>query len=304
MRILVTGATGFVGSRLVKALEKKGHTVIGFSSKRGNLLTGEGLSNIRSKRFDVVYHLAAELDETAPQLWETNVEGTRNLLEVCKRRDIQRFILLNPIGVLGKATHPLREDDPYNPLTRYEKSKAEAERIVMDYRLKHQIPYTIIRSTIIYGPNPFWRQIFKAAKENYPMIGKGENQFHLVYVDDVIQFLLLALKPEAQNQIYNLAGPDSHSYRETYKLICKTIHKRFPSKSVAPIAAKAAGIAYLARAKLNGEKPNITLLPSSIDRLLRNRIVDISKAGGLGYKPKYSLERGLLKTAKELKVNT
>ena len=302
MRILVTGATGFVGSRLVKALEKKGHTVIGFGSKDGNLLTEGGLANIRSKRFDVVYHLAAELDETSPRLWEMNVEGTRNLLEICKRREIRRFILLNPIGVLGSATRPLREDDPYNPFTRYEKSKTEAERIVMDYRLKHQIPYTIVRSTIIYGPNRFWSQIFEAAKQGYPMIGKGNNQFHLVYVDDVVQFLLLALKPEAQNQIYNLAGPDSHSYRDTYKLICKAIHKRFPQKSINPIAAKAAGIAYLARAKLKGGKPNVTLLPSSIDRLLRNRIVDISKAESIGYRPRYPLEKGLLKTAKELGI--
>ncbi len=300
MRILVTGATGFVGSRLVKALEKKGHTVIGFGSKGGNLLTEEGLSNIRSKRFDAVYHLAAELDETSPALWDANVEGTRNLLEICKRRGIYRFVLLSTIGVLGNAAHPLREDDPYNPFTRYEKSKAEAERIVMDYRLKHQIPYTIVRSTIIYGPNRFWKQIFEAAKQGYPMIGKGDNQFHLVYVDDVVQFLLLALKPEAQNQIYNLAGPDTYSYRGTYKLICKAIHRRFPSKAVSPIAAKAAGIAYLAKAKLKGERPNVTLLPSSIDRLLRNRIVDISKAKAIGYSPKYPLEKGLLKTAKEL----
>lgn len=300
MRILVTGATGFVGSRLVKALEKKGHTILGFGSSDGNLLTEEGLANIRSKRFDAVYHLAAELDETSPQLWEANVEGTRNLLEICKRREIRRFILLNPIGVLGDARHPLREDDPYNPKTRYEKSKAEAERLVMDYRLKHQLPYTIIRSTIIYGPNRFWRQIFDAAREGYPMIGKGENQFHLIYIDDAVQFLLLALKPEAQNQIYNLAGPDVHSYRDTYRLICKTIHRRFPSKTISPIAAKAAGIAYLARSKLRGEAPNITLLPSSIDRLIRNRIVDISKAKSLGYRPRYPLEKGLLKTAKEL----
>lgn len=300
MRILVTGATGFVGSRLVKALEKKGHTVVGFGSE-ADLTTEEGLSKIRSKRFEVVYHLAAELDETSSKIWATNSEGTRNLLELCKRRELERFILLNPIGVLGETKIPSREDDPYNPKTQYEKSKAEAERIVMDYRLKHQINYTIIRSTIIYGPNRFWKQIFKAAKAHYPMIGKGENYFHLIYVDDVVQFLVLALSPQARNQIYNLAGPDVHSYRETYRMICKALHKRFPSNTINPIAAKAAGVAYLARSRLRGEKPDVTLLPSSIDRLLRNRIVDLSKAKTLGYKPRYKLEKGLAKTIKELK---
>ena len=172
----------------------------------------------------------------------------------------------------------------------------------MDYPINHQIPYTIVRATIIYGPNTFWKQIFDAAKSNYPLIGKGDNYFHLVYVDDVVQFLLLALAPQARNQIYNLAGPDALTYRETYKLICKALHKRFPSNSINPIAAKAAGVAYLARSRLRGEKPDVTLLPSSIDRLLRNRIVDTSKAKSLGYKPKYKLEKGIAKTIKELKL--
>ncbi|MCK4327140.1 MAG: NAD(P)-dependent oxidoreductase [Candidatus Diapherotrites archaeon] len=300
MRILVTGATGFVGKRLVQALKKKGHTVIGFGSE-ANLLTEDGLSRIRSKRFEVVYHLAAELDESR-QLWKLNVEGTRNLLDLCKRRDLERFILLGPIGVLGETRSPAREDDPYAPKTKYEKSKEEAERIVMDYRLKHQIPYTIVRSTIIYGPNRFWGQILKAAENNYPMIGRGENSFHLVYIDDVIDFLLLCLKPDARNQIYNLAGPDVLSYRDTYKLICKLMHKRFPSDQVNPIAAKAASLAYLARSKVTPGESNVTMLPSSIDRLLRNRVVDITKAQSIGYKPKYKLEKGLAKTIKELKA--
>lgn len=300
MRILVTGATGFIGSRLVRALVAKGHDVVGFDRKNGDLTTKEGLKSIRSEQFDAVYHLAAQLDESAGDIWKVNAEGTRNLLEQCKDRRLERVIILGPIGVLGETKQPAREDDPYNPQTEYEKSKAEAERIVVDYRLKHQIPYTIVRSTIIYGPNRFWQGIINAAKSGYPMIGSGDNAFHLVYVDDVVDFLVLALSPAARNQIYNIAGPDVHTYRETYQLICKLLRKRFPTQEVNPAVAKAGAMAYQARARFRNEVPDVTKLPSSIDRLLRNRVVDIKKAKALGYKPKYRLEKGLAKTIKEL----
>ncbi|MCD6522600.1 MAG: NAD(P)-dependent oxidoreductase [Candidatus Diapherotrites archaeon] len=311
MRILITGATGLVGKRLLKRLSKK-HNIIAVSRKKGkirgakkiivaDITNPSDLIPLKDEQFDVVYHLAAELDENSHSVWDTNVEGTRNLLEICKEKDIQRFIFLSSIGVLGEAKHPLVEDDPYNPQTMYEKSKAEAERIIMDYRLRYQIPYTIIRSTIICGPNAFWKEIFGAAKRETPIIGSGKNYWHLVYVDDVVDALVLAMQPQAKNQIYHVAGPDVHTYEETYKIIRKVLHLRFKPKRIPVALAKAAAIAHETKSKISGERPSITKMRSSIQRLVRNRIIDISKAKKeLGFNPKYNLEKALEKTAKEL----
>ncbi|MCD4740157.1 NAD(P)-dependent oxidoreductase [archaeon] len=309
MKILVTGADGFVGKRLIEKLSKE-HSVSAFSlfDKKipgaKEVIVGDvikDLSGLDRKRFDVIYHLAAVLDESNPDLWTVNVEGTRNMLELCKNRKFERFISLGPIGVLGETKEPSREDFPYNPSTDYERSKVEAERIIMDYKLKHQIPYTTMRSTIIYGPNTFWKQILSAVKKGYPLIGKGENYFHLVYIDDVIDALLLALDVNAKNQIYNIAGPDTHTYKETYEIMSELLGVDMTERSIHPVVAKARALTHEASSKVQGKSPKVTLMRSSIERLLRNRIVNIEKARKeLGFKPKFSLREGMRKTINEL----
>ncbi|MCD6414913.1 MAG: NAD(P)-dependent oxidoreductase [Candidatus Diapherotrites archaeon] len=309
MRILVTGADGFVGSRLVKKLSEN-HSVLAFSRSKKEIpgakqvIVGDvlkDLSGLRKKHFDVVYHLAAVLDESNPELWSVNVEGTRNLLELCKNRNVERFVYTSSIGVLGETKEPAEEDFPYNPQTKYEKSKAEAERLVMDYRLKYRIPYTIVRSTIVYGPNSFWKQIFEAAREGYPIIGSGSNYFHLVYVDDFVDALVAVLDLRAQNQIYHVAGPDVYSYKETYHMIAKALGAKAPDKHVPVSLAKAMALAHETRAKLQREKPKLTMMRASIARLVRNRIVSTKKIEKeLGFKPNYPLEKGLKKTVQEL----
>jgi nucleoside-diphosphate-sugar epimerase len=309
MKILVTGADGFVGKRLVERLSHE-HSVCAFSlfdrevPGASELVVGDivkDLSGLARKRFDVVYHLAAVLDETSPDLWSVNVEGTRNILELCKNRKIERFITLGPIGVLGETREPAKEDLPYNPTTNYEKSKAEAERVIMDYKLRYQIPYTIMRSTIVYGPNEFWKQIIEAARKGYPVIGAGSNAFHLVYVDDVIDALLLALDVKAKNQIYHIAGPDVLSYKETYALIAKLLGAEMTKSTIPVPLAKARAFAHETSSRLQGKPPSITMMRASIDRLIRNRSVNTEKAQKeLGFKPKYPLEKGMKKTLKEL----
>jgi len=299
MHILITGGSGFIGSRLANRLIGEGHKVSVFSrhdsgiSKNINFIRGDVLNrDDADKAFrtmpDVIYHLAAILDETKPDLERVIVEGTKNFL----RKGIKRFILLSSLGVLGESKIPLAEDMPYRPGTRYERAKVVQEKLV----IKSGIPYTIIRSTIVYGPNKFWKDILDAAKKGYPIIGSGRNFWHLVYVDDAVEALVLALKKEAKNEIFNIADADPMTYEEVYSEICRALNVNMPQKRVPVFAAK-----LFAYWKEFTGKSETTTRVSSIIRLVRNRIADISKARRiLGYRPEYDFKTGIRKAIKAL----
>lgn len=320
MSILVTGGTGFLGSRLVKKLEKSGKVIIftkkteekeeikggeslfDFSGTRmvyGDIKKPEDLEEAFRKRdVEMVYHLAANLDESSTDMWEDNVTGTRNIMELCKKHSVKRLIHMSSCGVTGYGNIS-KEDSPYNPNTKYEKSKAEAEKIVIDSGLD----YTILRAPIIIGPNGIWLKIIKAAKKGFPIIGSGSNKFHLAYVDDVIDMLFLVRNRRSSAQeIFNVATSDNFTYEEVYSMISKELG--IPSKKTHVPAFLIKTIASLngVFCKLTGKKPSLTLMKSSIERLIVNREVSIEKAKDiLGFEPKYDTRKAVRATVEELK---
>ncbi len=311
MRIILTGGTGFLGRRLAKEMIKRHATVSIFSRHEDEELknlgaaffTGEILNKgSLTEAFrgqDVAYHLAAEIDENSPDLRRINVGGTKMVVEACRDAGIKRLIFASSIGVLGSSTVPLAEDAPYAPETAYERTKADAERII----LSSGVPYTIARMPPILGPNRIWRQIFCAAERGYPVIGSGKNVWPLVYVDDVIDALLLMLRPAARNQIYNITDGGEHTYGEVYDTIAKALEIPPPERHVPVWLANFAASMYEAKCRILGSEPNVTKMRSSIARLIRNRPVSIEKARNeIDYSPKYALEKGIKKTWDALKA--
>ena len=310
MKILITGGGGFLGSCLAKQLLLGGHSVIVYSRHKSETIKKMGAEQVAGevsdevklasafKGIDIVYHLAANLDESNPKMYRQNIETTKNVISACKKNKVKRLIFASSIGVLGYTKTPATEDMPYNPTTRYEKSKVECEKLIK----ASGIMYTISRITIVYGANRFWKQIFSAAKKGYPVIGSGRNYWHLVYVDDVIDALYLMLKDKAENQIYHIADGDLHTYLETYKIISETIGAPVPKKHIPVFLIKILALLHETKCRMLNQKPNVTKMRSSIDRLIRERTVSIEKAKKeLGYNPKYDLKTGMKKTYEYLK---
>lgn len=311
MKVLVTGGTGFVGKKLVHRLVAQGHNVIVFAKDeetssyparpdgsvpltyiRGDIRKLEELR--KAFPVDFVYHLAAGMGESKEDA-EINVEGTRNVVRMWEEARFYQVIYLSSSGVLGETKEPAKEDDPYNPGTRYEKSKRDAEQIIKSRPLS----YTIVRAPIIIGANTIWKQILGAAKRGYPIVGSGKNSFHLAAINDVVEMLLMVMRNDkAVNQTFNVATKDVLTYEETYKNICEILEVPLTKKHVSPAVAKLG----MRIKSVFRKSSDVTGSAPSIDRLVRNRVIDVTKAKEvLGFVPQYDTRNALKETIEEMK---
>jgi len=308
MSILVTGGTGFLGSRLVKKLLKNEEVIV-FAKEEYQELKEKGvkffLGDMKNKEdmekafpeVDIVYHLAANLDESDPNMYDDNVIGTRNVVELSKKNRIKKIIFMGSCGVLGDSGIA-KEDLPYNPKTKYEKSKAESEKLVRE----SGITYTIIRSPIMLGPNKIWLKIMEAAKRQYPVIGSGKNHFHLSYVDDVVRLLIVAKESKADNQIFHIATKDTPTYEDVYRMICEETGFEMTKKHISVWLIKILSTLHIASRRIRGKKPSLTMMKSSIHRLIRDRVVSIEKAKEvLDFEPEYDTRTAIRETVKYFK---
>jgi nucleoside-diphosphate-sugar epimerase/2-polyprenyl-3-methyl-5-hydroxy-6-metoxy-1,4-benzoquinol methylase len=233
MKVLITGGTGFIGSRLALRCFEKGQTVRILGQENNNteetnrrLVEQEGaevlLGSVTEREkvrealqdVNVVYHLAAAQHEAnVPDqvFWDVNVTGTRNLLEESLNVGVKRFVYGSTIGVYGSALDgELDEDAPPRPANIYGITKLEAEKVVQSY--KDNLPAVIIRISETYGPGDRrLLKLFRLINKNaFFMIGNGKNLHHPIYIDDLIDGLLLAAKSEeAVGNIFVLPGKDA-----------------------------------------------------------------------------------------------
>ena len=238
------------------------------------------------------------MDETLPKktLFDINVGGTLSILEACKEEKIKRLIYLSTVGVMGDIEGQADEKYPYNPETNYEKSKAMAERAVLEYYKRYKLPVIIIRSALVYGPNQYTLKILQKAKDVFPIIGSGKNKFHLIYIKNLITALLKAMKNGKDGSIYIVADDDVHTYEEYYRIIREELGINEEPKNIPVWFADLIAFFY----RIVGKKSIVS--KEHINRLTRTRWYKINKAKRyLKYKPKYELRKGIKATIKYFK---
>lgn len=235
--VLVTGATGFVGRRLVERLRENGETVREFSTRDGDIAAA-ALDYPEVRR---VYHLAARM--FVPDSWReprpffsTNVNGTLNVLEFCRAR--QASLVLMSSYVYGKPqTLPISEDHPLKAFNPYALSKLMAEELAAFYRDTHRVPVTIVRPFNIYGPSQpdsflipmLIRQALDPARANYE-VADAEPRRDYIFLDDLIDLALCAA--ERPGGVYNGGSGVSASIADVVALlneilgIAKPLHSR------------------------------------------------------------------------------
>lgn len=316
-QVFVTGASGFTGSHLCKKLVAKGHAVkalVRSTSKTDNLkqmgvepVLGD-LSNLNAMNgvlagVDVVYHIAAAYRQegiSKEQFYKVNVDGTRAMLEAAKAANVRRFVHCSTVGVQGEIENPpAKESDPYKPGDHYQESKTEGEKLALAYFKENVLEGVVVRPVGIYGPGDTrFLKLFKFINNGkFRMIGSGEVLYHLTFVEDLVEGIILAgEKPEAVGQVYAIGGEEYVTLKELVALIAEVLDKPAPTRSMPlkPVYWASAVCEAVCR-PLGIEPP---LYRRRLDFFTKDRAFDISKAKqDLGYAPKVPLKEGLAVTA-------
>jgi nucleoside-diphosphate-sugar epimerase len=319
MEVLITGGTGFIGSRLAmrqledgqrvrilgqentpaerenrKSLEERGAEVILGSVTDRNLMLE------MAKGVDVVFHLAAaqhEMNVPDRTFREVNVTGTQNMLEASLQAGIQRFVHGSTIGVYGPLQGEIREESACQPDNIYGVTKHEGETLALSYR--DRLSIVVVRISETYGPGDRrLLKLFRAInKGTFFVIGSGNNLHHPIYISDLVEGLTAAAsKPEADGQVFVLSGKDAVTTREMVEVIAGHLGRMVPRVRV-PLAPMLLAASVM----------EAVLRPAGIQPPLHRRRLDFFRKGFtfsqtkaanlLGFAPGVSFEQGALETA-------
>jgi nucleoside-diphosphate-sugar epimerase len=312
---LVTGATGFIGGRLVSSLRQQGDEVKALvrDPRRARALKAQGVALVEGDITDAaalraavegvthVFHCAAILgDDPNPDIRRVNVEGTRALLEACAAAGTRRFIHLSSLAVLGAKHH--RGTDESAPYERardaYTNTKIEAEQSVREHGTEGRLETVVLRPGFVYGPGDrlfLPRLIEGLESRRFIFVGDGSKVLNLTYVDDLVQALLLARDtPAAAGQVYNLTDGSTTSLREFVNLLSELLDLPPTTRHLSPALAWAICYALECATWAARSKTTPPLNVTRMKFLYYNQHYSIEKARReLGYAPTFDYARGL-----------
>ena len=225
--ILVTGAGGFIGGRMVEILHRLDDTEVRAGVRRWSSAARIGRFPVDIVHCDIMQpdSLAKALDgvdaivHCAVGDREVTVRGTENLLEAAHRANVQRFVHISTIDVYGEGDGVFDEDRPLTYTERdYGDSKIDAEKACTRY-IEKGLPVVMLRPTLVYGPfSASWTVEWAERLQSPPWLLSEEDcrgTCNLLYVDDLVAAVRLALeRDEAVGQAFNISGPEQPSWNE------------------------------------------------------------------------------------------
>ena len=322
MRVLVTGATGFLGRRLAATLVEQGHQIRVLVRNPG--ANGAGIEGAEVWRGDlrypktviaacegmeVVQHAGALSSPWGPksEFYETNVGGTQAILDGCQRNGVRRLIYVSSPSVVfdGQDQHNLTEAEPYpaTPVSVYSHTKKLGEDLVN--AASGSLETVILRPKAIFGPGDralLPRLLATARVGRLPMIGDGRNLVDLTYVENVVEAMRLAMTAEeAVGKTYHITNDEHALLWNLVRRILQELKLPPPRVRISLLAALAAAGAMEQVARVTEKEPTLTRYSALI--LARTQTYNIAAAKrDLGYTPPVSLEEGSERTLSALRL--
>lgn len=319
-QVLVTGASGFLGSHVVRTLAARGLRVTAHGRSAARLDFGPDVRVCRGELAnlpllteaaagcDAVVHCAAL---SAPwgdprEFVATNVAGTSNLLTAARTTGVRRLVHISSPAVIfdGRDQHHLRDDAPYPPSfsSHYARSKQLAEQLVI--AADASMETVILRPKAIYGDGDraLVPRLLRAARTGrLPQIGNGANVVDVTHVDDVVQSIECALDTaDGVGGTFLITGGEHVPLWSLIRELLEGVGLRYPTRRIALPVALAAAAAMETLAAITRKEPALTRYSALI--LARTQTYDIARARILlGYTPRVTAEAGLARTIDALR---
>ncbi len=312
MKLLITGGAGFLGFNIANFIHKKGHQVelldladypeSDYSpeiAKHQCDIRNRGILEklIRENQYNAIVHCAAALP-----LWrekdivETNVNGTRNILEFSRKYGVERVVYISSTAVYGvSAKHPIYEHDPLVGAGTYGKSKIKAEQVCDEFREKgYFVPVLRPKTFIGTGRLGIFQILYDWVEsgKRIPIIGNGENRYQLLDVDDLVNAIYISLtaRRENANDTFNVGATSFRSVAEDVGSLCKHAGTGARVMRTPAIPIKAA----LALFELLGLSPIYKWIYGTADKDSYVSVEKIEKM--LGWKPRNTNSEALVRS--------
>ena len=298
MKILVTGATGFIGRYLVQELSKTNSEIYCIVRKTSNisLLSDYGAKLICSDITDfnslnesidflpdVIFHCAGYVaNDSKEKLHLVNVLGTENICRFALEKKVKKVIYASSVSVVsGNKENPLTEDLPYSSTNIYGASKIQAEKKAIEYREKG-LKVSILRPCMVYGrgePHLLGKMLFFVKLRLFPILNGGTNHLHLVYVKNVVDVMLNAMNNDKlfEKTVF-IADKEALTVKEVMNVMAKAI------KAPPPFKINKKFVPFIT---------NIPFVGKKISFFLKDRIYNIDRLKASGFQFRYEVRESL-----------
>lgn len=247
--LLVTGATGFVGSHLVRELGSRGHDVYKLqrevAGSDSRVIQGDITKSLQiNGDFDCVYHLASltPLERNQKKLYQTNVEGTRHLMDAISNRT-KNVVYVSGLGIYGQPGGIIDEYTPYGPNTKFARMRLEAQQHMKRQCADMQIGFAVAALGDVYGPGGWFRNLLVQRIRNGTMMLPGGGRYRKAFVSvyDVAGSLAAIYESGMKRTSYVIASPEQVRFRTFCDYVADALGVRRPRGAPAFMARVALG---------------------------------------------------------------